>query len=98
MNNMERVHPFQLDGRKMCSFWSKTHFQRPKAFALIRLAVLSLAFIFLASFPGEAASGWNWYFVDTHLHSSVSADAFVDIGIISQVAKTTGYSALFLTD
>src|SRR5215207_8780874 len=45
-----------------------------------------------------AQSGWQWYQVDTHVHSSVSADAFVDIGIHSQLAIESGYDAIFLTD
>lgn len=46
----------------------------------------------------QAQSGWQWYKTDPHVHSSVSADAFVDIGIHSQLAIEQGYDAIFLTD
>lgn len=46
----------------------------------------------------QAQTSWRWYKVDTHVHSSVSADAFVDIGIHSQKAIENGYDAIFLTD
>jgi hypothetical protein len=46
----------------------------------------------------SAASGWNWYQTDTHIHSAVSGDALDDLGIMSQTAKSHGYNALFLTD
>src|SRR5688572_14438573 len=41
---------------------------------------------------------WNWYMTDTHVHSSVSADAFADIGIHSDAAKAHGYDSIFITD
>lgn len=46
----------------------------------------------------SALGGWNWYKVDTHVHSSVSADAFVDLGIHAQGAIDNGYDAIFATD
>ncbi|HEX6287729.1 MAG TPA: hypothetical protein VFZ66_00990 [Herpetosiphonaceae bacterium] len=68
-------------------------------------AALALAFailIGLAAGPGptgtRAAPGWQWYKTDPHVHSSISSDAFADIGIHAQAAQTAGYNALFLTD
>jgi hypothetical protein len=46
----------------------------------------------------RAQSPWQWYKVDPHVHSSVSADAYVDLGIISQAAQAAGYDAIFVTD
>src|SRR5690349_21433397 len=98
MINRGRIHKFIQEISKSSRFWHKTRTYPSRTFMGVRLAVLSLILIFLSASPSAAVSGWNWYFVDTHVHSSVSADAFVDIGIISQVAKSAGYSALFLTD
>src|SRR4051812_14344406 len=67
------------------------------AWLLIRLTFLSLV-LMLALRPIQASGNWSWYQVDTHVHSSVSADAFVDVGIISQSALESGYNAIFLTD
>ena len=45
-----------------------------------------------------AASTWNWYKTDTHVHSTVSGDGIDDIGIISAAAKARGYDVMFMTD
>ena len=69
---------------------------------LIRLGVLLMILTSLIIAPiqltASAQATWKWYKVDTHVHSSVSADAFVDIGIHSQKAIESGYDAIFLTD
>ena len=69
---------------------------------LVRLSVLLILLMSLTVSPiqltARAQAGWQWYKVDTHVHSSVSADAFVDIGIHSQQAIANGYDAIFLTD
>ena len=69
------------------------------------MARLSVLLILLASLivtpfdlTARAQVGWQWYKTDTHVHSSVSADAFVDIGIHSQLAVENNYDAIFLTD
>ena len=41
---------------------------------------------------GQGQSSWQWYTVDLHSHSAVSADAYVDLGIIAENAKNGGYS------
>jgi hypothetical protein len=46
----------------------------------------------------RADGSWQWYKADLHVHSCVSSDAYSDLGIVSQNAKTNGYNALFLTD
>jgi hypothetical protein len=61
-------------------------------------AMLSLAATLLVLSSGHAQAGWQWYMTDPHVHSSVSADAIVDVGIIAQEAKAAGYDAIFLTD
>jgi len=53
---------------------------------------------FVLSLPIEASGSWSWYQVDTHVHSTISADAFTDIGIISKSALDNGYNAILLTD
>src|SRR5215212_5108997 len=64
---------------------------------LLIVILVSLTITPLHSTVG-AQAGWQWYKVDTHVHSSVSADAYVDIGIHSHDAITNGYDAIFLTD
>src|SRR5215212_11236178 len=64
---------------------------------LLIVILVSLTITPLHSTVG-AQAGWQWYKVDTHVHSSVSADAYVDIGIHSHDAIASGYDAIFLTD
>lgn len=45
-----------------------------------------------------ASSSGSWYKADLHVHSVISADAFPDLGILTQAAKNAGYNAIFLTD
>ena len=70
--------------------------------SMIRLGLLLFLLLSLVATPvdltAHAQAGWQWYKTDTHVHSSVSADAFVDIGIHSQMAIENGYDAIFLTD
>jgi hypothetical protein len=66
---------------------------------LLRFAIVSL--ILFGLFPrgvSNAQTSWQWYKTDLHAHSVISADAYTDLGIISQSAKVQGYNALFLTD
>jgi hypothetical protein len=65
--------------------------------ALLVLALVALA-LGRGAAPGRAAEGWRWYKVDTHVHSSVSADATSDVGIHTRYAVRAGYDAIFLTD
>jgi hypothetical protein len=69
---------------------------------LLRLAIFLPLLLGLIIMPfqltAQAQTGWQWYKVDPHVHSAVSADAFVDIGIHSQLAIENGYDAIFLTD
>jgi hypothetical protein len=77
------------------SFWNFL-FGRP-----LRLALALIIIIALAGFPRQvstAQAGWQWYKTDTHIHSSVSADAYPDLGILSNNAKAAGYNAIFATD
>ncbi len=71
---------------------------------LILIAIL-FAVYFKSSFrppinntSTETVPGPSWYKTDLHVHGVVSADAHVDLGILSQAAKTYEYNALFLTD
>jgi len=77
---------------------------KPGAVAGRYLHVFSLLAIVLALVvegvpvpSSKAQTSWGWYKTDTHVHSSVSGDGEVDIGIISK-ATNEGYNALFLTD
>ena len=45
-----------------------------------------------------AQTSWQWFKTDLHVHSVISSEAYTDLGILSQSAKSLGYSALFLTD
>src|SRR6185436_4669165 len=77
------------------SFWHFL-FGRP-----LRLALALIIIIALAGFPRQvstAQAGWQWYKTDTHIHSSTSADTYIDLGILSHKAKTAGYNAVFVTD
>lgn len=66
----------------------------------------SLAFAFLLALilmPVAALSSqaqgplYDWYQIDTHVHSAVSAEAQVDAGILS-LAQAEGYDGLMITD
>jgi hypothetical protein len=68
---------------------------------VLRLAFLPILIIVFSSIPGQvstAQTNWQWYKTDLHVHSVFSAEAFDDLGILSQAAKSLGYNALFLTD
>ncbi|MEO8285685.1 MAG: hypothetical protein ABI670_04570 [Chloroflexota bacterium] len=75
----------------------------PKPLLRLRLLVFSVTLLLgfttllLRASSTDAQTGWQWYKTDTHVHSSVSADGLVDLGIDSQAAAL-GYNALFLTD
>ena len=49
---------------------------------------------------GAAAAGpvSRWYATDLHVHSTVSADARPDLGILTKNARSAGLNAIFLTD
>src|SRR5918993_3306972 len=64
----------------------------------VLLSLLVSLIVTPAQLSARAQAGWQWYKTDPHVHSSVSADAFVDIGIHSQMAIENGYDAIFLTD
>ena len=71
-----------------------------KLFLVVALPA-SLAVFLLPALLSEnirAQSPWQWYRVDPHVHSSFSADAYVDLGIISRAAQAAGYDAVFVTD
>src|SRR5215213_4674663 len=70
------------------------HFIRRCLFLILLISLTIAPFQLTA----QAQAGWQWYQVDPHVHSSVSADAFVDVGIHSQLAIESGYDAIFLTD
>src|SRR5215208_8431715 len=80
----------------------KLFHKRPMAMRLFRSTLLMALVISLTITPFGSAvhaqASWQWYKVDPHVHSSVSADAFVDIGIHSHEAIVNGYDAIFLTD
>ncbi|MEO8285683.1 MAG: hypothetical protein ABI670_04560 [Chloroflexota bacterium] len=40
----------------------------------------------------------TWYKTDTHVHSSVSASAYTDVGLLAQAGTALGYNAIFLSD
>ena len=40
----------------------------------------------------------TWYKTDTHVHSTTSASAYEDLGLVAQQATTLGYNAIFLSD
>lgn len=75
------------------SFWHLLS-GRPLRLALVLIIVLG-------SWPRQtstAQTGWQWYKTDTHIHSSTSADTYIDLGILSNKAKAAGYNAVFVTD
>ena len=64
---------------------------------LVVLAIISL----LSMIPHQISSAqtnWQWYKTDLHSHSVFSAEAYDDLGIVSNAAKSQGYNAIFLTD
>src|SRR6266487_219240 len=71
----------------------------PKRFSLFLLLGTLICLVSGSLYaPAFAQSSWTWYKTDLHVHSVLSADAFDDLGIQSQAAKSLGYNALFLTD
>src|SRR5687768_6165796 len=70
-----------------------------RSIKFLRLCVLLFVLVSLIVTPfqlsARAQAGWQWYQTDPHVHSSVSADAFVDIGIHSYLAQQSGYDAVF---
>lgn len=63
------------------------------------IALTLTAVMLTTSTPSASAQGsMQWYMVDTHTHSVVSSEAFIDVGIHSDLAKSLGYDAIFLTD
>jgi Fibronectin type III domain len=71
--------------------------RRGHAVALVAILAAQLA-------PGgtaqvaRAATTSQWYAADLHVHSTVSADARPDLGIIAKNARAAGLNAIFLTD
>lgn len=45
-----------------------------------------------------ASPGSQWYAADLHTHSTVSADARPDLGVLAANARAAGLNAVFLTD
>ena len=67
------------------------------------LSVAILGTFALAASPwqGTAAAAGSvsqWYATDLHVHSTVSADARPDLGILTKNARAAGFNAIFLTD
>ena len=63
--------------------------------------LISAVVVLLSLMPHQistAQTAWQWHKTDLHVHSVISAEAFNDLGIMSQAAKAQGYNALFLTD
>lgn len=99
-------YPFKMRFRRCrtSELASKTPFHairmdaRYALWLTVLLLVLAGLLLTPLGVPVQAQTGWRWYKVDTHVHSAVSADAFVDVGIHSQQAIENGYDAIFLTD
>ena len=88
-----------LLGTRTRRWLRKQHLASARAVLLaLALAVLIGPALQLLPERTQAQTGWQWYMVDTHVHSSVSADAYTDVGIHATAAKALGYNALFLTD
>jgi len=67
----------------------------------LRMALALMLIAGLSGWPRQistAQAGWQWYKTDTHIHSSTSADTYIDLGILSNKAKAAGYNAVFVTD
>ena len=88
--------PFNSSGLPLSGFHALRRGALLLAERLLLLAACLLPVLLLST--SHAQSNWQWHKTDTHVHSSFSADAYVDLGIISQAARANGYSALFVTD
>ena len=67
----------------------------------LRYAFVLFTILGLGILPRQvstAQTNWQWFKTDLHVHSVISSEAYTDLGIISQSAKSLGYNALFLTD
>ena len=63
----------------------------------LRLALVPVIILALSIIPRQsstAQAGWGWYKTDTHIHSALSADTYVDLGILSQNAQAAGYRSV----
>src|SRR5215213_5178573 len=67
-------------------------------FLRLAFVLIIISFSVLPRQVSIAQAGWQWYKTDPHIHSALSADTYVDLGILSQKAKNAGYHALFVTD
>ena len=82
----------------------RTHSRAPwylpsaRPFRLVMVLIIIIALSGLPVQVSTAQTGWQWYKTDTHIHSTVSADTYVDLGVLSNKAKAAGYNAVFVTD
>jgi hypothetical protein len=68
---------------------------------LLRFALMLFLMLTLGLLPFQvstAQTSWQWYKTDLRVHSVISSEAFTDLGILSQSAKSLGYNAVSLTD
>ncbi len=81
------------------SKWNRFKQENKNRRAFIGLALLlTLMILPLTSISSQAQGPlYDWYQIDTHVHSVVSAEAQVDAGILSQ-AEVFGYDGLMVTD
>jgi hypothetical protein len=77
---------------------STRHSLLARQLRLVWVLMIIVAFSIMPSQVSTAQTNWQWYKTDLHVHSAFSAEAFDDLGILSQSAKSLGYNALFLTD
>ena len=56
----------------------------------LRLTLVLIIIVAISGFPRQVSTaqvGWQWYKTDTHIHSSTSADTYIDLGILSNRPK-----------
>ena len=65
------------------------------------MAILGFSLVAPGAWQGTAGAvgpASQWYATDLHVHSTVSADARPDLGILTKNARAAGFNAIFLTD
>ena len=59
---------------------------------------LAAACLLLPASAVVAGTSWQWYTVDTHVHSVISGDAYPDLPIIARNAQAVGINAVMIGD
>ena len=66
--------------------------------AVVLMGLVAVSILLIHRETRASGPANTWYKTDTHVHSTTSASAYEDLGLVAQQATTLGYNAIFLTD